>query len=178
MEQIKIETAEELEDPRLSPVHQDVPDCLIEAHTPCASPVKDDDTELEELEKLGAEIDEIRNYQDWLRKPEVKKVINSDPRYMLYRLPLSDAQREKVYQALMKNSENNKENENRKKEKRLGSKFRDYLNKRDNMTAQEWWDKMMETWPGSGRDIEVPHYDWPLKDDIDKENDLLTSGDN
>jgi hypothetical protein len=138
MEQIKIETAEELEDPRLnpvytdvpecyvdqylaecliedqrlSPVHQDVPECLVELHTPCQSPTKEiDDDELEELEKLGAEIDEVRNYQDWLKKPEVKKVINSDPRYMLYRLPLSDSQREKVYQALMKNSENNKENE-------------------------------------------------------------------
>jgi len=171
MEQIKIETAEELEDPRLNPVYTDVPDCLIELHTPCASPVKDDDTELEELEKLGVEIDKIRDHQDWLRKPQVKKVINSDPRYMLYRLPLSDSQREAVYQALMKENDSNKE-------KKLGSKFRDYLNKRDNMTEQEWWDKMMETWAGSGRDIEVPHYDWPLKDDIDKENDSLTTSGN
>ena len=172
MNELKSEVGTELEDPRLSPVHQDVPECLIEAHTPCASPTKDDE-ELEELEKLGAEIDKIRDHQDWLRKPEVKKVISSDPRYMLYRLPLSDSQREKVYEALVK------EHENRKKEKRLGSKFRDYLNKRDNMTEQEQWDKMMEEWPGSGRDIEVPHYDWPLKDDIDKENDsLTTSGDN
>ena len=110
MNELKTEVGTELEDPRLSPVHQDVPECLIEEHTPCASPTKDDDTELEELEKLGAQIDEIRDHQDWLRKPQVKKIITSDPRYMLYRLPLTDAQREKVYEALMK-EHNNKENE-------------------------------------------------------------------
>ena len=115
MNELKTKVGTELEDSRLSPVHQDVPDCLIEQHTPCSSPVKDDDEELKELEKLGAEIDKIRDHQDWLKKLEVKKVINSDPRYMLYRLPLSDSQREAVYQALMKENEN----ENRKKEKRL-----------------------------------------------------------
>ena len=122
MEQIKIETAEELEleDPRLNPVYTDVPECSleqylaesnIEEHTPCASPVKDDDEELEELEELGNQIDEVRKHQEWLRKPEVKKKITSDPRYMLYRLPLSDSQREKVYKSIMKEYDANKENE-------------------------------------------------------------------
>ena len=114
MEQIKIETAEELEleDPRLSPIGDDVPECLIEQHTPCSSPTKDDEKHLEELEELGAEIDKIRDHQDWLRKPEVKKIINNDPRYMLYRLPLTDSQREAVYKALMKeHGDNNKEND-------------------------------------------------------------------
>ena len=112
MEQIKIETAEELEleDPRLSPIEDDVPECLIEQHTPCASPVKDDDEELTQLEELGTQIDSIRKHQDWLRKPEVKKKITSDPRYMLYRLPLSDSQREKVFNAIMKEYDANKEN--------------------------------------------------------------------
>ena len=112
MEQIKIETAEELEleDPRLNPIIQDVPECLVEQHTPCASPVKDDDEELEELEELGNQIDEVRKHQEWLRKPEVKKKITSDPRYMLYRLPLSDSQREKVFNAIMKEYDANKEN--------------------------------------------------------------------
>ena len=114
MEQIKIETAEELEleDPRLSPINQDVPECLIEEHTPCASPVDENpNDELTRLEELGTQIDEVRKHQDWLRKPEVKKVITSDPRYMLYRLPLSDSQREAVYMALMKEHNTNKENQ-------------------------------------------------------------------
>ena len=112
MNELKTAVGTELEDPRLSPIGYDVPECLIEEHTPCASPVKDDDEQLKELEELGTQIDEIRDHQDWLRKPEVKKIINSDPRYMLYRLPLTDSQREAVYKALMKeHNNNNKENE-------------------------------------------------------------------
>ena len=120
MNELKSEVGTELEDPRLNPVYTDVPECyveqhlaecLVEEHTPCASPVKDDEEQLKELEELGEEIDKIRDHQDWLRKPQVKKIITSDPRYMLYRLPLTDAQREKVYEALMKEHNNNKENE-------------------------------------------------------------------
>ena len=107
----EIGTELELEDPRLSPIHQDVPECLIEEHTPCASPVKDDEEHLKELEELGTHIDSIRKHQDWLRKPEVKKKITSDPRYMLYRLPLSDAQREAVFKSIMEEHDSNKENE-------------------------------------------------------------------
>ena len=104
MNELKSEVGSELEDLRLSPIIQDVPECLVEQHTPCASPVKDDDEELEELEELGAQIDSVRKHQDWLKKPEVKKVITSDPRYMLYRLPLSDAQREAVFKSIMEES--------------------------------------------------------------------------
>ena len=112
MNELKCEIGTELEveDPRLSPIGDTLPDCLIEQHTPCASPTEDDDEQLEKLEELGKEIDSVRKHQDWLKDPNVKKKITSDPRYILYRLPLTDTQREAVYKAVMK-ERNDKENE-------------------------------------------------------------------
>lgn len=58
--------------------------------------------ELEELENLGKEIDKVRDYQNWLKQPEVKKTITNDPTYILYRLPLTDTQRQKIFEAMKK----------------------------------------------------------------------------
>jgi hypothetical protein len=110
MDELKSTIGTELEDSMLSPIGDHVPECLVEAHTPCASPTEDDDEQLQELEELGKEIDSVRKHQDWLREPNVKKKITSDPRYILYRLPLTDTQREAVYTAVMK-ERNDKENE-------------------------------------------------------------------
>lgn len=58
--------------------------------------------ELEQLEELGADIDKVRAHQKWLKEPEVKKKMINDPSMMLYRLPLTDTQREAIFQALKK----------------------------------------------------------------------------
>jgi hypothetical protein len=114
MNELKSELGQELEDgilgedwdARLSPVDELVSLLYPEKHTPCPSPVNEDEDEdeleLAELETLGKRIDEVRKHQEWLKKPEVKKKINNDPRLILYRLPLTDTQREAIYNDLMK----------------------------------------------------------------------------
>lgn len=57
-------------------------------------------------EKIGEEIDRNYQYQKWLK--ENKKVLN-DPKYILYRLPLTHKQREKIWSNLMKEAELKKE---------------------------------------------------------------------
>ena len=71
---------------------------------------------LEELEETGKQIDEQRKYQDWLKENKAKL---SDNRYILYRLPLSHDQREKVFQNLMKEEMKLREEEEKEKEKKI-----------------------------------------------------------
>ena len=58
--------------------------------------------ELEQLEEIGADIDKVRAHQKWLKEPEVKKKMTSDMSLLLYRLPLTDTQRENIYNAMKK----------------------------------------------------------------------------
>ena len=58
--------------------------------------------ELEQLEDLGCEIDKVREHQKWLKTPAVKKRMLNDPSMILYRLPLTESQREAIFQAMKK----------------------------------------------------------------------------
>lgn len=60
---------------------------------------KYNEEEEEKQEKVGKEIDEHIKYQRWLKE---NKEILSNPKYILYRLPLTHEQREIVYNNLMK----------------------------------------------------------------------------
>ena len=112
MNELKSEIGQELEDgilsedwdARLSPVEEFVTTLYPEKHTPCPSPVNEneDDLELAELETLGKKIDQVRKHQEWLKRPEIKKKVTNDPRLILYRLPLTDSQRESIYNELIK----------------------------------------------------------------------------
>lgn len=62
--------------------------------------------ELEQLEELGADIDKVRAHQEWLKEPEIKKKMTSDMSLLLYRLPLTDTQRENIYNAMKKEHPN------------------------------------------------------------------------
>jgi len=62
--------------------------------------------ELEQLEELGAEIDKVSKHQKWLKEPEVKKKMVNDASMILYRLPLTEAQREAIFEALKKEHPN------------------------------------------------------------------------
>lgn len=62
--------------------------------------------ELEQLEELGTDIDKVRAHQKWLKEPEIKKKMINDPSMILYRLPLTDTQREAIFQALKKEHPN------------------------------------------------------------------------
>lgn len=67
--------------------------------------------ELEEYqEKIGKVMDEQKEYNNWLKEHKDKL---QDPKYILYRLPLSHEQREQVFQNLMKE---HREKQNEKKE--------------------------------------------------------------
>ena len=60
----------------------------------------------EEQEKLGKFIDKQREYSEWLKENKEKLTGN---KYILYRLPLTHEQREKVYNNLVKEAKEKKE---------------------------------------------------------------------
>ena len=61
-----------------------------------------DEEQLEELERLGKEIDQIRITQTLVnRNPNVFR----KPQNILYRLPLSESQREAVFNNIIKEAE-------------------------------------------------------------------------
>ena len=64
------------------------------------------DEQEKEQEELGKQIDEHRQYANWLKE---NKEILQDPKYILYRLPLTHQQRENVYQNLVKEAKEKKE---------------------------------------------------------------------
>lgn len=64
------------------------------------------DEQEKEQEELGKQIDEYREYANWLKKHKEKL---KDPKYILYRLPLTHEQRENVYQNLVKEAKEKKE---------------------------------------------------------------------
>lgn len=67
--------------------------------------------ELEEKEQIGREIDELRRHNQWLKDNKEKL---QDPKYILYRLPLTSEQREKLFNNLMKEEKRLKEEEENK----------------------------------------------------------------
>ena len=66
---------------------------------------KKDDEELEQLEQMGLEIDELVNNEKLVRKYKQQM---QDDKYFLYRLPLTDEERETMYNAIMKEHNKNK----------------------------------------------------------------------
>ena len=67
--------------------------------------------ELEEKEQIGREIDELRRHNQWLKDNKEKL---KDPKYILYRLPLTSEQRETIFNNLMKEEKRLKEEEENK----------------------------------------------------------------
>ncbi len=72
------------------------------------------DEQEKEQQELGKQMDEQREYANWLKE---NKELLQDPKYILYRLPLTHEQRENVYQNLLnepkeKKKTKTKENKN------------------------------------------------------------------
>jgi hypothetical protein len=65
-------------------------------------------------QELGKQIDEYRQYNKWLKN---NKHILQDDRFILYRLPLTPQQREKVFKQLWQEELELKKEEAEKKEK-------------------------------------------------------------
>lgn len=70
-----------------------------------------EDVDEKEQEELGKQIDEHRKYANWLKEHKEKL---KDPKYILYRLPLTHEQRENVYQNLVKEAKEIKETKENK----------------------------------------------------------------
>ncbi len=63
------------------------------------------DEQEKKQQELGKQMDEYREYANWLKE---NKELLQDPKYILYRLPLTHEQREKVYQNLVKEAKEKK----------------------------------------------------------------------
>jgi len=72
------------------------------------------DEQEKEQEELGKQIDEHREYAKWLKEHKEKL---KDPKYILYRLPLTHEQRENIYQNLVKEAKKKKEKKETKENK-------------------------------------------------------------
>lgn len=68
--------------------------------------------EEKEQERLGKEIDELRRHNQWLKDNKDKL---SDPRYILYRLPLTHQQREALHNKLLEENKRLEEQEEKEK---------------------------------------------------------------
>lgn len=71
------------------------------------------DEQEKKQQELGKQMDEYREYANWLKE---NKEILQDPKYILYRLPLTHQQRENVYQNLVKEAKEKKEKKETKDE--------------------------------------------------------------
>ena len=68
------------------------------------------DEQEKKQQELGKQMDEYREYANWLKE---NKELLQDPKYILYRLPLPHEQRENVYQNLVKEAKEKKTKENK-----------------------------------------------------------------
>jgi hypothetical protein len=101
MNDIKSEIGEQEDELILNPVDTRTPEQKAK-----------DDAELEKLDEQGKHMAHLWRDQQRLKDPALKQLVKDDPRLILYRLPLSDEQRERLHEKISKDIENrNKLNE-------------------------------------------------------------------